>query len=193
MTGITFIEPMAASQPNAIALKMKESTLSYHDLNQRSADIASQIAQFVKVSETCVGMFIEKSIDAVVSIYGILRSGSVYVPMDVKNPIDRLHYIVEQCDIDTLITTPSNVAKLRDVLGERLAQTNLIIIEGNGELLLEPATSPVSIEKKGFRVENQNLATVLYTSGSTGVPKGVMLTHACITRFVDWSVDYFKL
>lgn len=189
----TFIEPMAASQPNAIALKMKESTLSYHDLNQRSADIASQIAQFVKVSETCVGMFIEKSIDAVVSIYGILRSGSVYVPMDVKNPIDRLHYIVEQCDIDTLITTPSNVAKLRDVLGERLAQTNLIIIEGNGELLLEPATSPVSIEKKGFRVENQNLATVLYTSGSTGVPKGVMLTHACITRFVDWSVDYFKL
>ncbi|MCY7296472.1 amino acid adenylation domain-containing protein [Alteromonas sp. a30] len=189
----SFIEPMAANQPNVIAVKMKDNQLSYQGLNQRSAEIATQVAQFVKTSETCVGMFIEKSIDAVVAIYGILRSGSVYVPMDIKNPVERLRHIIKQCEIDTLVTTPNNVSKLDEALGERASQTNLIVINDDASLTLIPASSPIPLEKKGFRVENQNLATVLYTSGSTGVPKGVMLTHNCLTRFCDWSVDYFKL
>lgn len=189
----TFIEAQAATQPEAQALQLKDKALSYAELNQRTAIIAAQVAQFVYQCETCVGMFIEKSIDAVVSIYGILRSGSVYVPMDIKNPNDRLRYIVDQCDIRTIITNTANVAKIKEVLSDILEQTHLIIIDEDANLILEQATVDVSQDKKGFRVENQNLAAVLYTSGSTGVPKGVMLTHSCITKFVEWSVDYFEL
>lgn len=190
-----FIPAMAAKQPDMDALQLKDQLLTYRELNTRTSEISLELGKFISESETCIGMFIEKSIHAVVSIYSILRANAVYVPLDVKNPVDRLSYITEQCDIHTFITTPANVAKLRDVLGERLSQTNLIIIDEDNTLTIEPAKDRAEQRDKAPDItpNSQSLAAVLYTSGSTGVPKGVMLTHQAISKFVAWSIEYFGL
>lgn len=192
-----FISATAANQPNAHVLQLKDQVLTYRELDSKTAKVAAEIAKFVPVNETCVGMFIEKSITAVVSIYSILRANATYVPLDVKNPVDRLSYITEQCGINTFVTTPGNVAKLRDVLGERIATTNLLILddekEGEDSLTVEPAKVAYDGPTETVTVNSQSLAAVLYTSGSTGVPKGVMLSHQAICKFVDWSVEYFGL
>jgi amino acid adenylation domain-containing protein len=141
-----------------------------------------------------VGIYLRKSIDGVASIFGILKCGAAYVPLDPLASASRNAYILDNCKVKAVIVEQRFADALRPEL-ERLGHTPVLLIvaaAGAGRGLhaaveeAQPGVPSVGAAQPG------DLAYVLYTSGSTGRPKGVMLSHANALLFIDWCSDTFR-
>jgi amino acid adenylation domain-containing protein len=139
-----------------------------------------------------VGIHLRKSRDAVASIFGILKTGAAYVPVDVDAPATRCAYILNDCSVRAILTEEAYAEPLRGELSRLGTLPPMLVLPDAGrqvrlEQLLhdEDARNPAppvgTVHPTG-----DSLAYILYTSGSTGRPKGVMLTHQSATSFVDW-------
>ena len=190
--------------PDSEALRFLDESVSYKELEQRSANIASHIRSFGVIKEQCIALFMGKKIETVLAIYGILRSGAVYVPLDTKNPANRIQYIVDQCAIPTIITNPDHVEQLTAILETCNNRPNIIVLSEsnwsapNNHFNYTRLNPFIDYELKHAvlideKIEPNDLAAILYTSGSTGTPKGVMITHRSIKTFTSWAVEYFNL
>ncbi len=139
-----------------------------------------------------VGVYAPKSIGSLVSIFGILKAGAAYVPVDPGAPPQRNAYIFTDCSVKAVVVEK----RLQDGLGEAMGNPDLRVLDS-----LEPLhTHGVEIVlSEGPRVADeqqqsadQNLSYILYTSGSTGKPKGVIHTHESALSFIDWCTDVFS-
>jgi len=140
-----------------------------------------------------VGIYLRKSSEGLASIFGILKSGAAYVPVDSTAPASRNAYIHHDCEAKAVIIERRFEATYRDEmvkLGGPLPR--LIVLESVGggthladSLAMLEAASPAPIAATA-RSGPDDLAYILYTSGSTGKPKGVMLSHRNATDFIDW-------
>jgi amino acid adenylation domain-containing protein len=145
-----------------------------------------------------VGIFMRKSIDAVAAIFGILRTGAAYVPVDPGAPPARGAYILHNCSVKCLISEGRYAVKLRDEIG-KLGDLPAFIIVGTagGGLGIQAALDDLDASTPAANVptvatSGSDLAYILYTSGSTGMPKGVMLSHDNAVSFVDWCTETFE-
>ncbi|NWJ47738.1 MAG: amino acid adenylation domain-containing protein [Chloroflexi bacterium] len=166
-------EVQATKTPNSPAILFNNQTISYKTLNQQANRIAQMLRQVGVKTESRVGVSLERTPLMVAALLGILKAGVAYVPLDPHYPADRLAFMIEDCGVEVLLgqptcVIPSSVLVLE--LGNVLADVELEDIP--------PLTSKVS---------SQNLAYVLYTSGSTGVPKGVAITHRNAIALLDWA------
>lgn len=155
-----------------IALRYQEQTFTYEEVNK----ISNRIGNFLlsrKLKGKNIGIFLERSPEVYFSIIGILKCGGAYVPLDPSYPVDRLNFMVKDADVDFIITSRNLLVKnkmdfegadilyIEDILQNNLQDTNLNI-----------DSSPI------------DLAYIMYTSGSTGLPKGVRICHQGIIRLV---------
>ncbi|MCP4662472.1 MAG: AMP-binding protein, partial [bacterium] len=175
-------EAQAARTPEAVAVVLGEEQVSYRELNRRANHLAHHlracgVGRSAGGSEVCVGLCVERSLEMVVGILGILKAGGAYVPLDPSYPAERLAFMLED------VAAP--VVLVQAPLRERLSLTSstpalrLVDLDGEAALLRSyPSENPVS----GATAEN--LAYVMYTSGSTGVPKGVSVPHRGVVRLV---------
>jgi amino acid adenylation domain-containing protein len=145
-----------------------------------------------------VGIYVGKSIDAVVAVCGILKAGAAYVPVDPGAPPARNAYIMNNCRVRALVAEQSFLPRFNDEIAALGPLPPAIAIEvaGAGDALAraldaldrDAPAAPASTAKPAADA----LAYILYTSGSTGKPKGVMLSHENATSFVDWCSEVFE-
>lgn len=169
------------AQPPHIAFSEGSRQLSYRDFYQQALCLSKLLQHHISHQDR-VAIFLPRGIDAALSIYATLFSGATYVPLDVQNPITRLTYIindVQPCCIIGIGPHPS------------WCPTTLLWIDLNTLQLHDPQRT---IEAPTETVKNkEHLAAILYTSGSTGDPKGVAISHQAIEAFVCWSSETFSL
>lgn len=154
----------AARYPDAPAVSDAKTQLTYAELDGRSEQLAKTLADYGVGSEDRVGMYMERGVDVVVAMLGILKAGGAYVPVDTRYPAARRDFMLNQGRIKVLVAQPG--------WGSRLSTTSFNVVEWESE----PAP-PSGIRAVTRGVTPANAACVLYTSGSSGIPKGVVLEH----------------
>ena len=166
-------EQQVQRTPDAVALVFEDQQLTYSELNTR----ANRLARYLRFKgvgiETPVGMCLERSLDLVVSILGILKAGASYVPLDAGYPTKRLEYMLKNARIEHLVTYSE--------LLEKVPKTDRI------DICIDTDTKQIANQESedlDLELDSGNLAYVIFTSGSTGEPKGVMIEHRSIARLV---------
>lgn len=158
------------------ALKFKETELSYEELDKRSNRLAHLLITHGVTHNTLVPVCLQSPLDMVIGIWGILKAGGAFVPMDPEFPADRLKYMVENTGASLVITDPSCIHFLAAV-----KNTQTIISADNGWSAIKQQPDHLP----DVTITGDHLAYVIYTSGSTGLPKGVMIKHRSLSNFIN--------
>jgi amino acid adenylation domain-containing protein len=206
------VEEAAARAPNAPAVTFGAETKSYRELDSEASIISGMLAGLGVRPGDRVGLYMPKSIRAVSSILGIMRSGAAYVPIDPGAPPDRARFILEHCQVAALVaggaplqallksggTPPAPaIAVADDTALEELGAAGFRRITRLEDAIAHGALAPearmIGGSWRSRRPIDSDLAYVLYTSGSTGTPKGVAITHAQSLAFVRPAAAVFEL
>ncbi len=190
----------AARDPKAEAVRLLDRAITYGELDRLSSQLAhALIAQGVQPGDR-VGLYLKKSPEAIIGIFGILKTGACYVPVDANAPGQRLEEIGRQCGYRALITSKALYEKLGSALYDS-GELRAIFFVDEGPAIAPPIPALTFAEglssfpegDPGVPTIDHDLAYILFTSGSTGTPKGVMLSHLNALTFVNWSVETFGI
>ena len=168
-------EAQARATPDALALVFQGQELTYQALNARSNQIAHRLRSLGVGPDVAVGICVERSIDMVAGLLGVLKAGGAYLPLDLAYPRERIAYMLRNGRARVLLTQGHLAPSLPGDDG-----TAVVLMDTDGSLAAEPETDPAS----GARPEN--LAYIIHTSGSTGTAKGVGMSHRALTNLTVW-------
>ena len=166
---LQLIETRAAATPHAVAVVDADGPVSYDVLIRRANALAWTLRDRGAGPHTLVGLCCERSTQMIVAMLAILKAGAAYVPIDASFPLARLEYIVADANLDLVVTCPLRLSALAALVGV--------------ELITEAGIAPRA-DAPHLRLADSDLAYVLYTSGTTGEPKGVMVSHGALRHFV---------
>jgi len=175
-------EAQVERDPEAPAVIYEDERISYRELNNRANQLAHYLQRLGVGPETIVGICLERSLEMVVALLGVLKAGAAYLPLDPDYPQERLSFMLADAEVPVLLTAT--------YLKERLAieAASVICLDTEWERIAEHSS-----EKPISNVSGDNLAYVIYTSGSTGKPKGAMNTHAAIYNRLCWMQEAYGL
>jgi amino acid adenylation domain-containing protein/FkbH-like protein len=183
-TIISLFLEQAARTPEAEALVCGEKRLTYRELHQRAVQIAAELSSLGITSEKLVGICLDRSPDLIASLLGTLLAGGAYVPLDPAYPPERLGFILEDSQVQVILTE----RKFLNLLSAPKARLVLVDELGLKENSPSGRNSPSPVLP-----QPSALAYVIYTSGSTGRPKGVALEHRNAAAFIHWARSIFSL
>jgi amino acid adenylation domain-containing protein len=193
----------AGTSPTNIAVVFKEQSLSYHELDDTSSRLCGTLISHGVQPGDRIGILLNKSLESIVSVFGILKAGAIYVPLDPTAPTARLSAIINHCGIGFLITSADHLTRLFTDMADPLAVHNAIVAgpEGgiNPDLIPDVKCldwSDACSGSAGLPVPSLTDAApayILHTSGSTGLPKGVVISHLNALSFVNMATRFFGI
>ncbi len=181
-TVVDLFEAQVERRADAEAVVFGGKRLSYGELNRRSNRLAHYLRSLGVGPEVRVGICLERSLEMIIAVLGVLKAGGVYVPLDPEYPAERLGYMLEDAQVPVLLTEDGVAGKLP------ISWCQVLCVEQWDQLLQEQAdTNPERT------VIAENAAYVIYTSGSTGKPKGVVVTHGAVANQLMWMQAEYEL
>ncbi len=172
---LDYFEKTAAAFPDKIGYEDKWQTATFSEFRKNALKISSFLIAKVDVLREPVGVFLPKSVNALMSFTGILYSGNIYVPLDVKNPAERLKAIFGNLEPAAVITDETNAAKLEGIL------------PADKIFLISDILESDFPERTNYgKIVDVDPAYIINTSGSTGTPKGVTVSHRSIIDYTEW-------
>ena len=170
-----FFEEQVSKTPGHVAVVCGNQQLSYEELNTWANQVAHLLSNAGVKPGACVGMCLTPSVDTIVALFGILKSGAAYVPLNPEHPPARLKAQLAKSEARICLT---NVTSLAEALEENV---RIIHFERDADLLAAEAGSNPDVT-----VTSDDLAYVIYTSGSTGTPKGVAIRHRNLVNYTQF-------
>jgi amino acid adenylation domain-containing protein len=173
-------EAQADRTPDALAVVLGSQRLTYRELNQR----ANQLAHFLRNEgvrpDVLVGICVDRSVELVVGLLGILKAGGTYVPIDPQYPRERRAFMLQDSNSPIILTEKALASDLV------VPNTKMVLLDNDWPTISrEPATNP------HVAVQPEHLAYVIYTSGSTGTPKGTLISHHNVVRLFEATQPWF--
>lgn len=168
------VELMAYQKPDAVAIVYNDEQITYAELERRTNQLGHYLQSKGVGADVLVALYVDRSIESIIGLLGIMRAGGAYVPIDATTPPDRVAWIIKDAGIKLVLT--------QHHLKEYLPNDVKV-------LCLDNEWSCVSIQLEDApetRITGDNLAYIIYTSGSTGIPKGVMVAHRCLSHVIPW-------
>jgi amino acid adenylation domain-containing protein len=171
---IDLFEEQVLKNPGNIALVFKDQELTYAKLNERSNQLANYLKSKGVKEKMLVPICIEQSLDMIVAILAILKTGAAYVPIDPEYPEARIRFILEDTAASVVVCNKASSSKLQ-------FEQEIFVIEVDGDQSLIDKQSGDNLRTA---IEAGSTAYIIYTSGSTGNPKGVMISHASLINYL---------
>lgn len=168
-----WIEKQCALTPDVIAVTFQGQTLTYAQLDQRANCLARHLQSLGVGPEVLVGIFLERSMDLLIALLGVLKAGGAYIPLDPSYPMDRLAFMMDDSQAAVLVTQESLLAHVPP--GRAATVCVELVLNSSPAHPVEPVSSAV---------QSHNRAYVIYTSGSTGKPKGVEVLHRSLVNLL---------
>lgn len=175
-------ETQVERSPDAVAVEFEGDQLTYRELNRCANQLAHHLRGLDVGPEIFVGIFMERSLEMIISLYGILKAGGAYVPLDPEYPRERVAFMMEDTHVPVLLT--------QERLVKELPQNKAKVIRLDVDW---PIIEDENNMNPSSGVTAEDLAYVIYTSGSTGKPKGVMNCHNGICNRLFWMQDEYQL
>ena len=166
---------------SATALRVNGRSVTYEELDHRANQVANSLINAGVTREDRVALLLDRSFEFMAAIYGVLKAGAVYVPLDIEAPANRITLLLDDCQPALVLTQESHRSLLP------ADQSILVLDAADAPWKKETAARP------SIAIAGDQLAYIIYTSGSTGKPKGVMIEHAAVMNRLNWGQSYFQL
>ncbi len=196
----------AKKYTNKIAVTYRGRKITYGELDLASERLASCLINKGIKKNDRVGIYLDKTIDAIIAIFGILKSGACYVPLEPLGLAERQVLIINDCALEYLIASSKKLVQVNQILKNNnflkyifvmddLREKNKEYFSGvdivcQNEILESKISFPAHPREE---IRDDNLAYIFYTSGSTGKPKGIMISHKASLAFINWAYECFDI
>ena len=178
-------EEQVERTPDAVAVVFGHQKLTYEQLNNQANQLAHYLQSLGVRADVLVGLCVERSLLMIVGLLGILKAGGAYVPLDPEYPTERLNFMLEDTGLSVVLTQEKLGDRLRGGFADSPDETlrdrkaDVICLDSNWDIINQQTKQNPTTSTKA-----DNLAYVMYTSGSTGQPKGVAVDHRAVNRLV---------
>ncbi|HLB57362.1 MAG TPA: amino acid adenylation domain-containing protein, partial [Gammaproteobacteria bacterium] len=181
LTVLDLFDQQVQKTPHHIAVQYEESTLTYRELDEKSNQLAQILISQGITQDVSIPICVERSLEMIVGILGILKSGAAYTPISPHTPGKRINDILQNLEATRLLTQSSLSDKFKSIRG-----LNILNID-------DPSLSTETTKKPMRNISMKNLIYIIYTSGSTGRPKGAMNVHDALCNRIVWMQNLLQL
>ena len=168
----------SARTPDRVAATFGDESLTYRELDRRANQLANHLRSRIPFPVARVGILVERSLDMLVSLLGVLKAGFAYVPLDRHHPSARLRHILDDARLAAILVSDKS-----DATSVPSDVVCIDIEHDRSSIAQAPVTAPPIV------FDPEQTAYIIYTSGSTGLPKGVEVRHRSLTNFLISMVD----
>ena len=170
-------QAQAARTPERVAVTCAATTVSYGELDARATRLAHVLRSRGAGRGQRIGLCVERGVDMLAAVLGILESGAAYVPLDPSFPVERLRFMVEDAQLTLLVSTTALAATLG------VPRERQLLLDADAEVITSAPITRLPVDER--RAQPDDPAYVIYTSGSTGRPKGVVVPHRAVVNFLS--------